>query len=194
MVSSSKVLPRATELAHQLHRENLSLGDRTIDATVGNGHDTLFLAKQVGSEGKVIGFDLQRIAIERTRKKTAALPQVELHHLGHEKLEDVVLKPVQGVLFNLGYLPSADKSIITRPETTLQALQTALAVLDVRGLLTVALYGGHEGGSEECEAVLEWANQLDQSYCYASHYQFLNLRNSPPSLLAVERIGGQKEI
>lgn len=187
MPSPGKSLPRATELAHRLHRERLSSGDRAIDATVGNGHDTLFLANCVGPEGKVFGFDIQPIAIERTTERTAGLSQVELHCLGHEHLGKIVTEPVRGILFNLGYLPSGDKAIITEADTTLVALDTAIALLEPGGLLTVALYGGHEGGAEESEAVLAWASRLDQSACYAAHYGFLNLRNSPPSLLAVER-------
>ena len=35
-------------------------GDYAVDATLGNGHDTCFLAKIVGDNGKVFGFDIQK--------------------------------------------------------------------------------------------------------------------------------------
>ncbi|MBC7032591.1 SAM-dependent methyltransferase, partial [Salmonella enterica subsp. enterica serovar Enteritidis] len=41
-------------------------GDHVIDATVGNGHDTVYLAKLVGTTGHVDGFDIQSAAIEAT--------------------------------------------------------------------------------------------------------------------------------
>ena len=162
-------------------------GDRAIDATAGNGHDTLFLANTVGTTGKVIAFDIQDTAIDATAARTSEHPQVELYCLGHEEMGRIVTRSVHAVMFNLGYLPSGDKSLITRKETTLQALQAALDLLDSGGLITVALYRGHEGGMEESDAVEAWASRLDQNDFYAASYQFLNLRNSPPSLLTIER-------
>jgi ubiquinone/menaquinone biosynthesis C-methylase UbiE len=50
--------------AHQAVEAVLKPGDITIDATVGNGHDTLFLATRVGATGKVYGFDIQQEALD----------------------------------------------------------------------------------------------------------------------------------
>ncbi len=60
------------------------------------------------------------------------------------------------VMFNLGYLPGADKSCITRTVSTLAALDAALLFLAPGGLLTVVVYSGHPGGQEEAQAVREW--------------------------------------
>ena len=49
-----------TEQAHNIIRKHLKVGGIAIDATVGNGHDTLFLAKQVETQGLVFGFDIQK--------------------------------------------------------------------------------------------------------------------------------------
>ncbi|MEM9284053.1 MAG: class I SAM-dependent methyltransferase, partial [Verrucomicrobiota bacterium] len=143
---SPKRLPRVTEMAHALIKERLGPGDRAIDATVGNGHDTLFLADCVGKKGEVIGFDLQPEAIRSTRQRLGSCDHVVLHEKGHELLASHTGGLVHAITFNLGYLPGGDKSIITQPDTTLKALVASLECLDPRGLLTVVAYPGHTGG------------------------------------------------
>jgi len=185
-------LPRVTELAHLLVERCLKPDGRAIDATVGNGHDTLFLARLVGPCGRVDGFDLQAAAIERTRMKTSELPQVHLHALGHERIGELVAGPVDAVMFNLGYLPSGDKSVITLPSSTLPALETAAKLLGGGGILTTVVYPGHEGGAEEAAAVVRWFQNLARD-CYRVVH-FGPLRASPeehdsPFLLAAWREG-----
>lgn len=182
-----KQLPRAIQLAHILIKSRLSAGDLAIDATVGNGHDTLFLAKLVGEKGRVIGFDIQESAIKNTVNKTTDLPQVTLHHAGHERLSEFVPDPIKAAMFNLGYLPGAGKAIITEPQTTLTALNAVSEQLIVNGMVTVVLYTGHEGGPEEASAVKKWAGDLDQTAFSVIEYGFLNQKNSPPTLIAIEK-------
>lgn len=50
------------------------------------------------------------------------------------------------VTFNLGYLPGGDKNLITKVDTTLQALQAASNVLQPGGLISIVAYVGHPGG------------------------------------------------
>lgn len=181
-------LPRVTEIAHLLVRRCLSAGGRAIDATVGNGHDTLFLAGLVGHEGRVDGFDIQGEAIARTRVKSNGLPQIHLHHLGHERIAECVKEPVGTVMFNLGYLPSGDKSVITRPCSTLPALDAAIPLLKKGGLLTVVVYPGHEGGREESAEVDDWFARLppDQFRVvrYGPHQRVVRETESPYLLAA----------
>ncbi|MEM7602799.1 MAG: class I SAM-dependent methyltransferase [Verrucomicrobiota bacterium] len=180
-------LPKATELAHQLIRERLTEGDTAIDATVGNGHDTLFLANLVGPKGKVIGFDIQSQAIRSTRERTASLKQVSLIQAGHEAMGDTVDGEAGAVMFNLGYLPSGDKSVTTLPATTLEALESAKEILAPYGMISIALYTGHTGGNAEAEAVEDWCQNLPQDHYAVAKYHFINQRNSPPQLIVVQR-------
>ncbi|MEO0414551.1 MAG: class I SAM-dependent methyltransferase [Verrucomicrobiota bacterium] len=182
-------LKTAVAMAHQLVKECISSGDTAIDATLGNGHDALFLANQVGAEGKVIGLDIQSVAVEASRVRLKAHPQVELHCLGHENLGHFAGSAPRVIMFNLGYCPGADKSIITLPSTTVPALQAASELLAPGGLLTIAVYTGHEGGPAEGDAVTQWAAGLCQDQFAVAQYQFLNQKNCPPYLVAVERKG-----
>lgn len=178
--------------SHQLLKTHIIEGDTVVDATVGNGNDTLVLAQLVGPSGRVHGFDIQEQAIQNTQEKlllTGQLDQVQLHLRGHEKVNQV-LEPNQrigGAIFNLGYLPKGDKTIITKSTTTLQALSSLLDHLRIGGILVLVLYYGHEGGLEESQAVEEYVTKLDQKNFSVLKYQFVNQVNQPPYLLAIER-------
>lgn len=183
-------LPRATELAHRFLTEILKSGDRCIDATVGNGYDTAFLARAVGESGQVFGFDVQPEAIESTRARleTEGLAdRAILFQECHSRIADLVEGEVRAVMFNLGYLPGGDKEVITQSETTLAALQSASESLAPGGRLTVVVYPGHAGGDAEADAVESWAGSLEQEKFGVASYRFLNQANSPPFLIVVER-------
>ena len=153
-----------SDLAKERVAEVIVSGDRAVDATMGNGWDTLFLAEMVGEEGRVFGFDVQEAALVSTRKKLVKaelLERCELFERGHEEMAKVVPDGVGAVMFNLGYLPYADKEITTRRETTSRALAAAAMLLRAGGILTVICYRGHPGGQEEAAAVLAWAAEQE---------------------------------
>lgn len=183
------------EFAKRITMHTLKQGGIAIDATVGNGYDTAFLAEAVGAEGQVFGFDVQEEAIRRTRERLAEIglsEQVTLLHEGHETMATSLPEGVKGyvdaVMFNLGYLPGAsDKTCITRPDTTRQALEEALTVLRPGGAISVVVYPGHEGGDAEAEAVEAWAASLDQQHFSAVTYRYLNRAHTPPYVVAVEK-------
>lgn len=148
--------PRAksvTQLAHNIHRRQLRVGDRVLDATAGNGHDTLFLARLVGAEN-VTAIDQQREALEsaRTRLLSQNLAGVQWIHGDHaQKLSEFekTERRFRAIVFNLGYLPGGDKQIVTQRETTLRAIGSAEQLLEPGGVMTVIAYPGHEAGHEE---------------------------------------------
>ena len=180
--------PRATTMAHQLVGERLLPGDFTIDATAGNGHDTLFLAKAVGPTGHVLAIDIQESAIEAARLRCAEYKDIiDFKVADHSNLRRWINRETGAVMFNLGYLPSSDKTIITQPESTLKAVVNALESLRNGGILTIAVYYGHPGGDVEAEAVSLFTQSLDQTRFTAIRYEFLNQKNNPPFLIAIER-------
>jgi predicted methyltransferase len=179
---------RATELAHLLMRKTLQEGDWAIDATVGNGHDTLFLAQCVGPSGRVFGFDVQAAAIAQTGRRVDAHRQVTLFQAGHETLADHLPEGTElaGAMFNLGYLPGGPREIITRAETTCIALSQTLDRLRIGGLLTLVLYPGHAGGDGEAAAVRAAIDTLGEAYEVA-RFARINCERKTPELLAIER-------
>jgi predicted methyltransferase len=195
-MQQNHILHRALQFAQFLIGRVVQTGDVVIDATVGNGHDTLFLSNQVGANGLVYGFDIQQEALAEARRRLEAAhveTPVQFYRVGHEKMAGAIpldrVGHVRAVMFNLGYLPGGNRSIITRPITTIAALQAAISLLAPGGLITVVLYTGHDGGAEEADAVLAWARHLDQERFQVLSYQFVNQRNQPPMLVAIERYG-----
>lgn len=178
-----RVLPFSKELLKQV----VTPGDLAIDATAGNGHDTLFLAELTSPSGRVVAFDIQEAAIESTRERVKEHSHVELVLGSHAELDRYVDRPVSAVMFNLGYLPKGDHSIITRPDSTLEAIRKSLKLLKTGGLVLLVIYYGHEGGIEEKDAVLEFVSGLPQKEHDVLRYGFINQQNSPPFLIAIEK-------
>ncbi|MBB5349997.1 ubiquinone/menaquinone biosynthesis C-methylase UbiE [Haloferula luteola] len=155
---------RATNRAHEQVSEVLGEGGVAVDATAGNGHDTLFLARLVGPTGEVLAFDIQEAAIAASKARMEAAGcagWVKFFQESHAELAHRVEKPVDAVMFNLGYLPGADHGVITRTEETLRALEAARSVVRPGGVVTVVCYPGHPGGDEEAAAVVSWAESQD---------------------------------
>ena len=165
-------------------------GDRVIDATLGNGHDTRFLAELVGEEGHVIGFDIQPEAVERTRaalREAGLLPRCELHAAGHERMAEFAHEPVRAVCFNLGWLPGGDKRITTRWETTRQAIECALTLLLPGGICTVCAYPGHAQGDEERHELAAWLSTLRPQAFNVLHHRFLNAGPGAPECFIIQK-------
>ena len=184
---------RLTEKVHHILTNYLKEGDRAIDATAGNGYDTLFLAEQVGPSGKVIAIDIQDCAIRSTREKlesTGLIDRVKLvtddHAAALGKLIEANREEIAAITFNLGYLPGSDKSIQTRAESTEEALATSIHLLTVGGYLCVTAYRGHSGGKAEAMTV-EAFMRKSQTEGHAVDCHEVESSNSPPILWVLKK-------
>jgi SAM-dependent methyltransferase len=153
--------PRPTTLAHEFASQALREGDLAVDATCGNGHDTLHLALLVGPKGKVVAIDVQADALEQTRARLESTglesPEIQLIHACHSRMGEFVAPSSAAlVMFNLGYLPGGDHTHTTRADTTAAALDQAVEALRPGGLLMVTCYPGHPEGAIEAETVKNW--------------------------------------
>ena len=195
MTKHSHSLPRATNLAHDWVAKHLPAGGNAIDATAGNGHDTVFLARTCGPDGSVHAFDIQATAVEQTRIRLtkAGAENVTVHQRCHSRMADILGASLSGkthaVMFNLGYLPGGDKSRITQSEITVRAIDTALSLLAPGGIVTIVAYPGHPGGETEAAAVESFARRLNEVEWQVARYQFLNPSKRPPELVGIVRRG-----
>ncbi|MFS0574806.1 class I SAM-dependent methyltransferase [Sporosarcina sp. 179-K 3D1 HS] len=189
-------LHRVLPFAKRLLAETILPGETVVDATAGNGNDTLFLAEQVGEEGHVFAFDIQQAALDATKKRLSGLNnRVSLILDSHANVSEYVEGPVGGAIFNLGYLPySEDLSVITKPKTTIEAIHQLLGMLKKGGIIAVSVYEGHEGGKEERDALLAYVKTLHQADVHVIRYELLNQRNNPPFLIAFEKLRDFEEI
>jgi ubiquinone/menaquinone biosynthesis C-methylase UbiE len=176
--------PRPTALAQEILKPLIRAGDRVIDATAGNGHDTLFLAQCVGPKGRVLAFDVQEAALVSARSRVETMPWVEFFHQSHtEMAAHVEDGSVAAVMFNLGYLPGENHELTTEADETLGALEIAVRLLKPGGLLSVVCYPGHPAGAREALAVEQWMGALAAMGWRVARYGALGTRRPAPFLL-----------
>ena len=167
-------------------------GACVVDATMGNGYDTEWLAECVGESGRIYAFDVQEAAVENTRKRLTEKgleDRAKLILAGHEHMGEYVKEPMDAIVFNLGWLPGTPHECTTHVETTLKAVNEALHLIKPGGVMTVCVYPGHEEGSRERDALIEWAKTLDDGVFDAIICGYANIRKLPPLMIAVTRRG-----
>jgi len=163
-----------------------------VDLTAGNGNDTCFLAEKIGVKGKVYAFDVQAIAIEETKKKLEDKhleDRVLLVHDGHENIDKYIKEKIHVAMLNLGYLPSGDKTIITRPKTTICAIRKVIKLLEIGGVLSIIVYYGHAGGQQEKDSVEEVLQNLDEKKIDVMTISYPNRKSSAPIIYLLYKRG-----
>lgn len=183
-----KIVLKATRMAQDIIKKVIAETDVAVDATLGNGNDTLFLSN-ILHKGKVYSFDIQAIAIERFKKTIDEqnIKNVILINDGHENILNYVKEAPKAIMFNLGYLPGGDEKIITRPETTLKALSNSLKILKPGGIITLVVYTGHTGGAEEGHMLDEFVKNLDPKIYSVMQIKFVNRDERAPYLIVIEK-------
>lgn len=201
---NKRKLKTATQIFKMLIEPFIFEGMTAVDCTVGNGHDTLFLAKEAGQGGHVYGFDVQASAIEATKQRLEEarnkleetkqrassqdiLAEVTLFHKGHENLNACIKEEVDIVVYNLGYLPRHDKSITTMTTTTIESVKQAMSLIKPGGVVSVIAYPGHEEGANELAGLTELLKNIDQNEFDVLKSEFINQMNRPPILFLIEK-------
>lgn len=185
------VLKNSLTQSHMYVEKVLKDGSKVIDATCGNGNDTLFLARLVGQNGRVYAFDIQIEALNITWKKLGEYcldKFVDFIHDSHENLDKYVNGNVDAVMFNLGYLPGGDHSITTRFASTKKALIKSLKILKKNGIITIVIYQGGDSGFEERDKLLKYLATIDQKQFNVMKTEFFNQENFPPILICIEKL------
>lgn len=182
---------KATSFVHYVLKGKINRGDVVVDATMGNGNDTLFLAKTVGPEGTVFSFDIQQIALNRTKNRIINNKlnnhNIELINDSHETIEDYVTDALDAAMFNLGYLPRGDRSIITRPSSTVKSIKSVLKLLKPKGIISIIIYYGHKGGMHEKQQVLSFVEGLSNKDFVVMNCCYINQINNPPLIIFIEK-------
>ena len=187
-------LMQGVEFSHWLFSNFLDRNNILVDATCGNGKDTLFLAEKVSPQGKIFAFDIQQEAVEVTKEKFTGIEcefDIDFIVDGHENIDDHIDQKIDGIIYNLGYLPGSEKDIKTEKYTTIKSLNKAIDMLVEGGLIVIVIYSEHEGGGEEKKAVLDFAVNLDYKSYNVLHYHFINQKKNPPEVVAIKKRSGK---
>ena len=181
----------ARYLARETIQRAVLPGDSAVDATMGNGHDTLMLCEAVGEGGRVYAFDIQARAVEETAKRLrehGMADRTDLIPAGHERMAEYVKEPVKAVMFNLGWLPGGDHHVTTRWETTRQAVESALALLAPLGVIVICAYPGHEEGAREERELTAFLSGLSNRQYNVLHQRFLNAGAGAPECYVIQKM------
>lgn len=187
-------LDRILPFARKIIELAVTEGDIVVDATIGNGHDTVMLASLVGANGHVYGFDIQEEALTNTAERLSELgisTNVTLFNVSHNKimtnLPEETRGKVKAAIFNLGYLPGGDKEIVTKPDSTIDAIDQLLTIMAPEGIIVLVVYHGHDEGAYERDKLLEYVSTIDQKRAHVLTYRFINQVNNPPFIIAIEK-------
>ncbi|MHC6180274.1 tRNA 5-(aminomethyl)-2-thiouridylate-methyltransferase MnmM [Clostridium sp. JNZ X4-2] len=187
---SKDYFTNAVDLAKDICMKKLHKGDIAVDATMGNGNDTAALAELVGISGKVYAFDIQKKAVENTRKnidERNLSKQVKLINDGHENMDRYIDEKVKLFIFNLGYLPKGRHDVTTKAATTLKAVEKCLKLIQQNGVIILVIYYGHEQGKIEKDALEGYVKTLNQREYNVVKASFVNQINCPPMLIIIEK-------
>lgn len=69
-------------------------------------------------------------------------------------------------------MPKGDKSIVTKPDTTIQAINALLSLMSTEGIIVLVIYHGHSEGQLEKQALLDYLSTLEQKHAQVLKYQF----------------------
>jgi threonine dehydrogenase-like Zn-dependent dehydrogenase len=181
----------AVKMAQFLLKDKLAHARFLVDATAGNGRDTLFLATHTPPDVIIRAFDIQEEALSKTDKLLQAHDvrgKVILVLDSHANMAKYCAEPLDVVMFNLGYLPGGEHRITTYSRTTLQAVEQALQLLRKSGIVTIAAYPGHEEGRCEKEELEAFLANLSQSDFNVACWHMVNQINCPPVLYVIEKL------
>ena len=175
---------KITDWCHAMIRSFAKKEGTYIDATMGNGNDTLFLARLAGEGGGVLAFDIQQGALDKTQallEEHGMEENVKLILDGHEHMDQYAQKESADVIcFNFGYLPGGDHTIATKAETSTVAVRKGLEILKKGGFMSLCIYSGGDTGFEEKETLLSFLQQLSQKEYTVIVQEYYNRKNNPP--------------
>lgn len=181
---------RIIDFAHKVLKEHLKETDNAVDATCGNGFDTLFLATHL-SKGKVFAFDIQETAIKNTKAllHQAKQSNVYFFETSNEHITSTITDPYEAVIFNLGYLPQGNKTITTKAETTIKSLESLLEQTknNKNLLIVLVVYVGHSEGLNESNVLLSYTKALSNKEFLVTKFENFN-RNQSPYVITIKHI------
>ena len=162
---------QVTEWIQHFIRQQVREGDLCIDATMGNGNDTLLLDTE------------DRLAREGLEKSCTLFME------SHEYMSRYAREGrVSCIVFNLGYLPGGSHGIATKAGTTVRAIKEGLRLLKKKGLLTLCIYSGGDSGFEEKETVLSFLKKLNPREFLVIQAEYINRPSHPPIPVLIIKI------
>ena len=176
-----KYVGNISDLSHYIIKNFLENKNLAIDATLGNGYDTDFLADTFK---KVYSFDIQKEACDSYKVNDRNIVVInDSHHL----FKNYISENVDCIMYNLGFLPGGNKEITTLHNTSLESIKVGLELLNSGGIMTICIYRGHDEGKIEETCILEYLKTLPKNVYGVMVHSYLNRQNISPLLVIIEK-------
>lgn len=185
------------KVVRYLLREHIAQAKVLLDATCGAGNDSLFLAENTPEDISIHAFDIQAEALEKScilLKKHNLAHKVHLHLDSYVNFANYVQEPIDLIIFNLGYLPGANKHITTQVEDLQQALPQLLRQLNKQGIVCIVSYIGHLAGKQENMWLEEYLQTLNNKAFNVGKYMLFNHNNNAPIIYIIEQVKGESSL
>lgn len=192
MRSSFPLFQSHLDLAHSYWARLIRHKDSVIDATCGNGHDTLKLCELAIKQnlGFVHALDIQKDAIKNASERCEAIleeserDRIKFYCQSHASFPHTIeKKSIRLIVYNLGYLPGGSKELTTFLETTIESLLSAKELIQPGGAISVTCYPGHLEGKKEEEALSHLAASFSPKEWSSCHHRWVNRKDSPSLFL-----------
>ena len=179
-----------TDMTNFIIDTKVKKGDIVLDLTMGNGHDTLYLADKIGINGKVYSFDIQKEALLNTKKllEENNIKNVELIQDNHKNILNYVNEYIDFAVYNLGYLPGGNKNVITKWDSTIYSLKSVLSILRIKGIVCICSYIGHSGGKKEYDEIIKFCKDLPKKEFNIIDIKHINRSENAPRMIIIEKI------
>ena len=182
-----KSIKNTVALSHYIIKNRTKDKIKAVDMTAGNGHDCKFIMDTKNPK-KLFAFDIQKKAKDETLKLVGNKDNFSFILDNHKNIEKYIKEPIDLFIFNLGYLPKADKSLTTNYKDVIKALKSCLKLLNDDGLIIICLYPGHKEGRLESIHIEDFLKNLCQKSYQVIKYDFFNQINNPPYLMTIRKI------
>ncbi|MFQ8602537.1 MAG: tRNA (mnm(5)s(2)U34)-methyltransferase [Anaerovoracaceae bacterium] len=192
----SNIIRSTARFSAYILKNYIKKGDVLVDATCGNGKDTLFLMES--SPSKLYAFDVQETALKSTENLLISAgfendiayginpdKKINLICQSHDKIPHFVKEQINAAVFNLGYLPGGNKKLTTHSDSTITAVKSCLELLVKDGILAITMYSGHLEGKTEKQKLMKFAENLNPKQYHCAYINMLNQPKNPPEILLI---------
>lgn len=179
------MIEKITELAKEILKNEKKI-TVAVDMTAGNGYDSKFILDELKAT-RLYAFDIQAKAKENTQKLIGNRENFTFILDSHENIDKYVKEKIDLAIYNLGYLPKADKNITTKKASTINSLKKLLDLLNKDGKIFISVYPGHKEGKLEADALDTYLKNLDQKLFTVLKLSYPNQKNTPPYLYIISK-------
>lgn len=129
--------------------------------------------------------DIQKKLVDNYKKKDKG--NVTLICDSHEYVDNYIKEDINCAMYNLGYCPGENKEITTRSQSTLLSISKMLQLLKSGGLITIAIYVGHNEGKKEESIILNYLETLPKDKYGVMLHEYINRSADSPRLAVIEK-------